>query len=421
MANKYEDYIKNTPHLAAAWAGMQNPQTAQDRLNLEYWNKSGRNAGSLEAFGKSHAAETNALITGDYQKEHGAGSTKVQPGENTAFARSAIPELERADVKDERIQATTASVTPTVTPTVTQPVTQPVNTQRGFLNQPVGSGRFPSGYPVAPMGYPSGVSYPAAQDAAQGWAGEMGFNINPRGGLLLRPWEAASWDLSGIDPALWDAPFAGGGFLGGGYPGGVPGGYPGGYPGTTPGPINTGGTTGTTTTDTSGNQWVMSPGGQWYPADSDYGQGLLGTGRLFYDQHYDSSGNYVGAEGEGVRSGSTGGGVPWQDSFLEPLGTKLGWNPVYPGVTNPLAEGFTTSSAPGYDYTMTAADLGLPANQINAQPSGFLANIATAPTIVSANPGSVWGDYMDEVETEAGTGVDTTGVDTGYGGGYGRT
>jgi len=171
--------------------------------------------------------------------------------------------------------------------------TSPIGgTQRGFLNQPTGR------YPVAPMGYPSGVSYPAAQDAAQGWAGEMGFNINPRGGLLLRPWEAASWDLSGIDPALWDAPFARGGFLGGGgYPGGVPGGVPGGYPGTIPGPINTGGTTGTTTTDTSGNQWVMSPGGQWYPADSDYGQGLLGNSRLFYDQHYDSSGAYVGAEG----------------------------------------------------------------------------------------------------------------------------
>ena len=82
---------------------------------------------------------------------------------------------------------------------------------------------------------------------------------------------------------------------------------------------------------------------------------------------------------------------------------------------------FQQTTAPGYDYTMTAADLGLPANQINAQPSGFLANIATAPTIVSANPASVWGDYMDEVETEAGTGVDTTGVDTGYGGGYGWT
>jgi len=76
-----------------------------------------------------------------------------------------------------------------------------------------------------------------------------------------------------------------------------------------PGPINPniwGGTdttgSGNTVTDTSGNQWVMSPGGQWYPATSDYGQGLLGTGRLFYDQHYDSSGHYIGAEGADTRN-----------------------------------------------------------------------------------------------------------------------
>jgi len=113
--------------------------------------------------------------------------------------------------------------------------------------------------------------------------------------LLLRPWEAQSWQLSGIDPSLWDAPFARSGFLGGG---GYPGGVPGGYPGTIPGPINTGGTTGTTTTDTSGNQWVMTPQGNWVPATSDYGQGLLGTGRLHPDYNfYDSSGAFVGSAG----------------------------------------------------------------------------------------------------------------------------
>ena len=54
---------------------------------------------------------------------------------------------------------------------------------------------------------------------------------------------------------------------------------------------------GSTTTDTSGTKWVMTPQGNWVKASSDYGQGLTGQGRLFYDQHYDSSGNYVGAEG----------------------------------------------------------------------------------------------------------------------------
>jgi len=71
-----------------------------------------------------------------------------------------------------------------------------------------------------------------------------------------------------------------------------------------PGPINpniwgnTGTTTGgNTTTDASGNQWVMSSDGQWVPADSEWGQGLLGKARLFPAQQYDSSGNYLGFEG----------------------------------------------------------------------------------------------------------------------------
>jgi len=85
---------------------------------------------------------------------------------------------------------------------------------------PPGYGGGYGNYPVLGLGTPSGLSYPNAQDAAQGWAGQLGFNIDPRGGLLLRPWEARSWQLSGIDPNLWNAPFAGGGLLGGGYPGG---------------------------------------------------------------------------------------------------------------------------------------------------------------------------------------------------------
>ena len=71
------------------------------------------------------------------------------------------------------------------------------------------------------------------------------------------------------------------------------------YSGGNPSLFNTGGSgfSGNTTTDTSGTKWVMTPQGNWVKASSDYGQGLTGQGRLFYDQHYDSSGAYVGSEG----------------------------------------------------------------------------------------------------------------------------
>ena len=78
----------------------------------------------------------------------------------------------------------------------------------------------------------------------------------------------------------------------------------------------------------------------------------LANGRTHHPEMYDHNDMWIGAEGAGVRSASTDAGTPWQDSFLEPLGTRLGWNPVYEGVTNPIAPGFTTTTAPGYDYTM---------------------------------------------------------------------
>ena len=110
-------------------------------------------------------------------------------------------------------------------------------------------------------------------------------------GWRYQPWVNEGMG-GGAGPDLPQGYNTGGGLLTSGTPTGGPG------------PINPNiwGNTDTTgssniTTDTSGNQWVMSPGGRWYPATSDYGQGLLGNSRLFYDQHYDSSGAYVGAEG----------------------------------------------------------------------------------------------------------------------------
>ena len=96
MANKYEDYIKNNPGLKKAWEGIQNPKTAQDKKNAEYWNKSGRDASSMAAFGASHAKETNQLISGEYQEKHGSGSTKVKAGTTTDFAKKSIKQLEKS-------------------------------------------------------------------------------------------------------------------------------------------------------------------------------------------------------------------------------------------------------------------------------------------------------------------------------------
>ena len=59
----------------------------------------------------------------------------------------------------------------------------------------------------------------------------------------------------------------------------------------------------------------MTPQGNWVKATSDYGQGLTGQGRLFYDQHYDSSGAYVGSEGFSYDSSG------WE---MTPAGTYTG-------------------------------------------------------------------------------------------------
>ena len=115
---------------------------------------------------------------------------------------------------------------------------------------------------------------------------------------------------------------------------------------------------GSTTTDTSGTKWVMTPGGQWVKASSEYGQGLLGNVRLFGSGAYDSSGAYVGPYSDrsimrappgtlgGVNSMvyvdspiNTGGvisyepvqadyfGTPWQDTiFANPIATHWGIN-----------------------------------------------------------------------------------------------
>ena len=109
------------------------------------------------------------------------------------------------------------------------------------------------------------------------------------------------------------------------------------------------------TTDTSGNKWVMSPAGQWYPAGSDYATALA-AGNARDPNMYDSSGAFMGAEGDQRRSimratgdmDSSGAygyvyvddespvpasrfGTPWQDTPLAGwISKNWGINPANP-------------------------------------------------------------------------------------------
>ena len=143
---------------------------------------------------------------------------------------------------------------------------------------------------------------------------------------------------------------------GGGTGGGTGGGFTG---------VNTGGNNSGVTTDASGNRWVMTPQGSWVPAGSDYGQGLLGTGRLHPDYNfYDSSGAFVGAEGtsfDATGKEFTAGGVPtgsyitdWSNPIGDFILDKMGAYPA--GVQRAIA----ISESLGGDYggQDTDADIG---------------------------------------------------------------
>ena len=151
----------------------------------------------------------------------------------------------------------------------------------------------------------------------------------------------------------------------------------------------------------------MSPGGQWYPATSDYGQGLLGTGRLHPDPNfYDSSGNYVGSEGEERRSimasPTKGAGGAYDMVYVDDgspvppshFGTAWQDNPITKGLINSI--GWNINPADPYGYvpdpisrpanpTDLATQFNTPQSVMNAQPSGLLAEPAAsvAPEIAA--------------------------------------
>tara|TARA_R100001530_G_scaffold81844_1_gene57114 strand:+ start:1458 stop:3329 length:1872 start_codon:yes stop_codon:yes gene_type:complete len=94
-------YVNNNQDLADALKRMQDDPNSTE---AKYWK--GRTGGKLtaDAFGKAHADETNALITGDYQDKHGAGSTDITPGTKTDFAKENLPKLKEANVESPKVK-----------------------------------------------------------------------------------------------------------------------------------------------------------------------------------------------------------------------------------------------------------------------------------------------------------------------------
>ena len=98
----YEDFVDGVGHLTEEWKEIQENPNSTD---AKYWIKRMGGTVSKEAFGKAYAKETNELITGEYQKKHGSGSTEITAGTETDFAKSSLKELEDYGVDDtQKIQ-----------------------------------------------------------------------------------------------------------------------------------------------------------------------------------------------------------------------------------------------------------------------------------------------------------------------------
>jgi len=204
-----------------------------------YWIP--RGASSKEAFGRAHAAEDSALSGGTYR-----GGTDVAPWTGGTRFESFLDLLSGGDTGPGPLGQYTGS----------NPYYPVMDTQ---YSAPAGGGLIPD-------------AYATWTDASKAYVPE---NI----------WSGAETaPLTGLGYGVeYNAPRFG--------------------PITIPPPeVEGGGTSGNTVTDASGGKWVMTPGGQWISADSDYGQALAAKNAAYY-QHYDPSGAYMGAEGEDVRRG----------------------------------------------------------------------------------------------------------------------
>ena len=236
----FEQYVEKTPDLLAAWKKIQDDPTGTQG---SYWKP--RGATSKAAFGRAHAAESGALKSGTYH-----GGTDVKPSSGKTRFETFMDTL--SDTPDREVE-------------------EPA---RPGFNPYLGDN--PS-FPLLDTAYTS----PSAPSWAQGG-----------GGLI--PDAYAPWVDSGDIPQnIWqgEGPVQGLGY---------------GVTHTAPAtgliniPVEEANTSGVnTTTDTSGNKWVMSPAGQWYPAGSDYANALA-SGNVGDPNMYDQNGAFMGSEGQSI-------------------------------------------------------------------------------------------------------------------------
>ena len=231
----FEQYVEETPDLLSAWEKIQSKPEGEQ---ASYWKP--RGATSKAAFGRAHAAESGALKSGTYH-----GGTDVKPSSGNTRFETFMDTLSDTPAVEEEEPA------------------------RPGFNPYLGDN--PS-FPLLDTAYSS----PSAPSWAQGG-----------GGLI--PDAYAPWVDSGIPENIWqgEGPVQGLGY---------------GVTHTAPAtgliniPAEEASTNGVnTTTDASGGKWIMTSGGQWVSATSDYGKALAGTGRLYPAGHYDQSGAYIGA------------------------------------------------------------------------------------------------------------------------------
>ena len=236
----FEQYVEKTPDLLDAWKKIQDDPTGTQG---SYWKP--RGATSKAAFGRAHAAESGALKSGTYH-----GGTDVKPSSGKTRFETFMDTLSET------------------------PVVEVEEPARPGFNPYLGDN--PS-FPLLDTAYTS----PSAPSWAQGG-----------GGLI--PDAYAPWVDSGDIPQnIWqgEGPVQGLGY---------------GVTHTAPAtgliniPVEEANTSGVnTTTDTSGNKWVMSPAGQWYPAGSDYANALA-SGNVGDPNMYDQNGAFMGSEGQSI-------------------------------------------------------------------------------------------------------------------------